>query len=411
MSLQEVADATCQFASVTLTPNLGIDHLPSLNNALKNLAKAIKNILASVKDFATKLPPELRSRLLLAAKDLQDRVLVTAAAFKEFGESPGTSQAATAKLIDATRAFVVASYSIAARIKEFSLVDELVAASEAIVNLVEQLPKSFAEDSTAVANNTNSLQNASFKLTALLRAKILDSSNQNLVKSLASCIESAEKETREICDDIKSMLFDESLSPDDIVISPALETKLKSLSATAKQAESFVDQLSPSQHPTVSNSALFSPVLEQLNANINTHTANQDPTIQSIVASLRSIADILNTLRANQLEIPSKRGQWIDELFKLSEQLSSISSATQKVQASSSDPTVQLTLASYLKTLSTISLLIRISAPAEAFDVQACTDSLSRSMTHVKDFVFVSFPVLFSIRDAILQIEEDQQQS
>jgi hypothetical protein len=409
MSLQEVSEATNQFASITLNPaGLSTDDLPALNGALKNLAKAIKNILTSLKEFSTKLPPELRNRLLMAAKDLQDRVLTTAGAFKELGE--GQLGAAT-KLVDATRNFVVAAYAIAARLKEFSLVDELIMACDSIQSLVEDFPKAFAEDSTSVAVTTNSLQNASFKLTALLRAKILDSSQQHQVSALALCIESAEKETREICDTIKAMLFDESLGPDDIILSPALSSKLASLASTAKHAESFYEQLSTAQNPSISNASLFSPILEQLNTNINTHTANNDPTLQSIVSSLRTCSELVTHLKTIQPEMQNHRNGWIESHSKIAQQLTSISNATKGIINTTNDPTVSTTLNSYIKSLNSIAVMISLVSAAEAFEVQTCSDTLPRSMSLIKDFVFVSFPVLFNIRDALILIEEEKNQA
>ena len=408
MSLQELSDATAQFASLALEPTLSAQHVPALNNALKNLAKAIKSILTSLKDFATKLPPELRSRLLLAAKDLQDRVLSMASAFKELGEGqPGSAT----KLVEQTRSFVAAAFALTARLKEFSLVDELISAADAIQTLIETFPKAFAEDSTAVAVHTNSLQNASFKLTALLRAKILDSSHQAQVSALASCIESAEKETRDICDSIKAMLFDESLGPDDIILSPELSAKLSSLSETARKAEAFYEQLSPAQNPAVNNGILFAPTMEQLNTNIITHTANPEPTIQSIVSSMRACHDHLANLRNICQDLSSNRSKWVDEYFSLSQQLLSIGIAVKSVLDATTDPTVQLSLNAYSKALASLALQIRIISTAEAFDVQSCSDSLPRSVSLVKDFVFLSFPVLFNIRDAIQLIEEERNEA
>jgi hypothetical protein len=405
ISLQDLAEATSSFATLVLTPGLSSEHVAPLNGALKNLAKAIKDILASIRDFANKLPPELRNRLLMAAKDLQDRVLSAAGAFREFSEG---KVGAAGKLVEQTRLFVVAAIAIAARLKEFSLVDELLMACETIQNLVDSFPKAFAEDSTAVAVNTNSLQNASFKLTALLRSKILDSSNQKHITELAACIESAERETREICESIKAMLFDESIGPDDIVLSPALSARLATLSATTKTAESFYEHLRPSQNPEVSNAILFTPVLEQLNTNITNHTANPDATVQSIVSALRGMGEQMNMLKSILPDLHSKRTAWIEEHSKISQHLINIANETQKVSAGTTDPTVTLTLQSYIKSVKSAAVTLSLVVAAEAFEVQTCTDSLPRSMSLIKDFVYVSFPVLFSIRDAILLIEEER---
>lgn len=406
MALQDVADAACQFASVALKPGLSGEQVTPLNAALKNVARAIKNILGSVKDFSGKLPPELRNRLLLAAKELQDRVLAAAGAFKEFAESGGQTPL---KLLDSVRNFIVASYAIAARVKEFSLVDELVVAAEHIVTLVDQMPSSFAQGAIPIANNTNALQNASYKLAALMRAKILDSSQQAQVDAFASCIGNTEKMTREICDDIKTMLFDESLGPEDLIISPTLDTKLKSLSVTAKQVELYVDALSPAQNLSVSNASLFSAVAEQLMANINTHTANPEPAMQGIVSALRNIADRLVALKNACDSFASKRSVWIDELHALSEQFTVISTHVQSIVSQTQDQTVHTSLKAYIRSLQTLALFVRLVAPAEAFEINTCSDSLMRSLSYVKDFVFISFPVLFNIRDALILIEEEKQ--
>lgn len=415
MSMQELAEANCAFSSTVLSPGLSNEHVPALNAALKNLAKAIKNILTSIREFSTKLPPELRNRLLMAAKELQDRVLSTAGAFKEFDQGlPGANN----KLVENTRMFVVSVYAIAARFKEFSLVDELLSSTDGLHQLIEELPRSFASgDSTNIAVTTNSIQSASFKLTALLRSKILDSAQQAQVSALAACIESAEKETRELCDAVKGMLFDESLQPQDLKVSPLITERLASLDVTCKKAESFYETISPAQNASVTNALLFAPILDQLNTNINTHASSTDPKMQNIVAALKGTHEAVSALRPTWNELgthtppPSfaARFKWISEFSKVSNNLVAIIAATQSI---TNDPHIDAamarTLASYTKSVSAMNLYLRISSAAEAFDIQACTDSLTRSMSIVKDFVFVSFPVLFNIRDALSQLEEER---
>lgn len=415
MSMQELAEANCAFATTVLTPGLNSVHAPVLNAALKNLAKSIKNILTSIREFSTKLPPELKNRLLMAAKELQDRVLLTAGSYREFEQGlPG----AGTKLVENTRMFVVSVYAIAARFKEFSLVDELLSSTDALRVLLEELPQSFAvSDTTAIANTTNAIQSSSFKLTALLRSKILDSAQQAQVSALAACIASAEKETRELCDAVKAILFDESLAPEDIKITPVISERLASLEATRKKAESFFESLSPSQNPSVSNLLLFAPVLDQLNTNINTHASNPDPVVQKIVNAFKGCLECVSALCAAWNDLTSTsappsfetRIKWLNEYEKLTYHLTGVAQATLTViNDPLADPAQVQSLSQYVKSIAAMSLLLRIISAAEAFDVQGCTDSLTRSMSIVKDFVFVSFPVLFNIRDAISQITEER---
>jgi len=405
MSLRPLAESTSTFTALVLSRKPRDERAPELKKALKDLAKSIKDILASIKDFATKLPPELRNRLLIAAKDLQDRVLSAAGAFKEFEENQAGAEA---KLVDVTRLLVIAVCGIAARIKEFSLVDELLTSCDSIYSLVDSFPQAFSEDSTAVAVNTNSLQNASFKLTALLRAKILDSSMQNQQTELAACIESAETETREICESIKALLFDETLGPNDLVLSAEMNARLASLSNTTRKAESYYELLRVSQNPTVTNAYLLAPIIDQLNTNIHNHVANPDPTVQAIVSALRTMVDQMAALKTIMADFPEKRSSWVDGINAIMQQLNAIASSTKSIVVKTSDPTVILTLNSYITSLQTTSILLAIVASAEAFDAQSCSDSLPRSFSAFKDFVFISFPVLFSLRDALLLIEEER---
>lgn len=410
MGMQELAEANCAFASTVLGPTLSSENVHA---ALKNLAKAIKNILTSIREFSTKLPPELRNRLLMAAKELQDRVLSTAAAFKEFEQGlPGSGN----KLIENTRMFVLSVYAIAARFKEFSLVDDLLFSTDELHQLIEELPKSFASaDSTTIAVTTNSIQSASFKLTALLRSKILDSEQQGQVSALASCIEAAELQTRDLCDAVKELLFDENLQPDDLKLTPVISDRLASLDATRKKAQAFYETLSPGQNASVSNVLLFAPILDQLNTNATTHATSADPTMQKLVAAFKGCHEVVSVLRPTWTELTSHspsfeaRVKWMAEVEKLVQHLNSVAQATQTIVADSHvDPAMSHTLSGYVRSISASTLLLRIIAAAEAFEVQGCSDSLTRTMSLVKDFVFVSFPVLFNIRDALAQIEEDR---
>lgn len=475
MSIQELADANAAFASLVLTVGLqnggnvsnqpsgapptalrqvlNVDLATDLNGALKNLAKSIKNILASVREFSSRLPPELRNRMLMAAKELQDRVLSTAGAFKEYNENAhaGATAAVFAsgtKLVDSTRHFVASVFAIAARFKEFSLVDELISSSSNLARLCEELEKSFfAENSaTNIAICTNSLQSASFKLTALLRSKILDSASQTQISSLAACIESAEKETRDICESVKAMLFDESLNPEDIKISPQISAAIKSLAETAKKAENFFEVISPAQNASVSNALLFAPTIDQLSKNIATHSSNNHATMASIVANLKTALDIVsNQLKPTWNDLSSyynasspgynheksagaaqsqnkenssnsalafdTRSKWIDQMSSLTSVLTNIGAITQKIidePSIKNDPAATSSLTAYIHSLSSMALLLKITATAEAYEVQSCSDSLPRSISVLKDFVFISFPVLFNINDSLSLIEEEK---
>lgn len=410
MGMQELAEANCAFASTVLAPTLSSE---SVHAALKNLAKAIKNILTSIREFSTKLPPELRNRLLMAAKELQDRVLSTAAAFKEFEQGlPGSGN----KLIENTRLFVLSVYAIAARFKEFSLVDDLLFSTDELHQLIEELPKSFASaDSTTIAVTTNSIQSASFKLTALLRSKILDSEQQGQVSALASCIEAAELQTRDLSDAVKELLFDESLQPEDLKLTPVITDRLASLDGTRKKAQSFYETLSPGQNASVSNALLFAPIIDQLNTNVTTHAPNTDARMQKLVSAFKGCHEAVSALRPTWTELTSpspsfeSRVKWMSETERLAQHLSSVAQATQTIVSDPHvNPAMAHTLSGYVRSISASNLLLRIIAAAESFDVHGCSDSLTRTMSLVKDFVFVSYPVLFNIRDALAQIEEDR---
>lgn len=402
----EMSDALVHFASLVLKPTLGVADAAPLKPLLQRLALGIKNTLAFVKDFSSSLPAELTNRLLAAAKAVQDNVLGTAQAYKALSE--GTSDAA-ANLQEALKNYIVAQYRLEMRFKETMLYDELSVACEHLTSRLDVLVDSFkTSDRATIAIAANNVQHATFKLTALLRSKILDAQESSLREQLTASIDSAERQTAELTETVKTVLFDVSQDPQ---LSDTIRAGITSLKQTSSRADALSEPLQAQNNLGVKSWPIYSTILEQLTSNISQQSSLPFPSMTKFVAHMTALRDSLSAMQTytSQTDAITNSFAWLESAMTVGDNLDSLFVVVENTQASLTDDSAKHTLDAFCQSVKSCSTLFKMGCVAQAFGCPTLDGHEAiRCVAPLKDAVFIMFPFLFSFRDVLTLIEGDQ---
>lgn len=387
----DLSHELCNFLKIVLSPDMG-NNLQAVNEALKNVARATKDNITSIKTLASSIPVELARRLVDVGKELQRQLLLIANAFRDYNEN--NSDEEYKKLIEVIKDFSLVAYMTFIRIKETTLVDELSGTSKDIIECSKRFItalNNFENDKTSLALATNILMNTSFKFGALLRSKVLDSEKQDVILKLTKCIETAELSVKKIYEAVRPILSGQmELSS---VIND-IKNVVDSLISNAVIASDCLPSLFAQNNPMITNITLFKPVLEQMEADIISLQSKNSDVITPFLNAFKDINNSIKTLQ-NILtnDFKSRKIEWLSLAFEISNKVNSICNMVNDLKESISDQSLKVSFEKYSSSVYNISLILKTACITTLFDFKL--DGIQeniRYMSALKDFVFISFP-------------------
>eukprot|EP01122_Echinamoeba_exundans_P007434 TRINITY_DN2299_c0_g2_i1.p1 TRINITY_DN2299_c0_g2~~TRINITY_DN2299_c0_g2_i1.p1 ORF type:complete len:1223 (-),score=342.55 TRINITY_DN2299_c0_g2_i1:17-3685(-) len=399
----ELSDALIHFSGAVLKPGLSAADAAPLKPLLQRLALAIKNTLAFVKDFSTSLPAEITSRLLSGAKGVQDNVLGTAQAYKSLSEG---APDAPAQLVECLKSYIQAQYRLEMRFKESLVYDELGVACDHLTSRLDVLLDSFkTADRATIAIAANNVQHSTFKLTALLRSKILDAQESSLREQLTGTIEASERATAELTEAVKLVLFDVSQDPQ---LTEAIRAPIASLKQTTSRADALCEPLQAQNNPGVKSWPIYSTILEQLGANIAQQAQIPFPTMAKVVSHMTSLRESLQAMQSNTTsqDVITNAPAWLEAARGVGDQLDNLFVVIEDVQQQIMDDTARVTLDTFCQSVKSCSTLFKMGCIASAVGAPNLEGhECIRPVAPLKDAVFIMFPFLFSLRDVLTPLE------
>jgi hypothetical protein len=399
----ELSDALVHFSGAVLKPGLSVTDAAPLKPLLQRLALAIKNTLAFVKDFSTSLPAEITNRLLTGAKGVQDHILGTAQAYKALSEG---GPEAPGQLVECLKSYIQAQYRLEMRFKEALVYDELGVACDHLTSRLDVLLDSFkTADRATIAIAANNVQHSTFKLTALLRSKILDAHESSLREQLTATIEASERATAELTDAVKMVLFDVSQDPQ---LTEAIRAPISSLKQTTSRADALCEPLQAQNNPGVKSWPIYSTILEQLSANVAQQAQLPFPTMAKVVSHMTSLRESLQAMQSNTTtqDVITNAPAWLEAARGVGDQLDNLFVVVEDVQQQITDDTARVTLDTFCQSVKSCSTLFKMGCIATAvgspnLEGHECI----RPVAPLKDAVFIMFPFLFSLRDVLTPLE------